>query len=712
MLSALLVAATVTMVNQNAATADGEQADALTLTALSSRAQVVSGGDALIRVNLPDSVSAADVQVDLDGTDVTENFQPVGDGQRLLGLVDGLADGANQLTASAPDVDPGELELTSHPITGPVFSGPHEQPFLCGTQDFETVTGELLGEPLDENCSAETRFDYMYRTTAGEWAVLPADDNRPGDLAFTTISTGEEVPYIVRVETGTINRAIYETAILHDPETADPDPWNRSGSWNDRLVYRFGGGCPGGWYRQGSGTAGVMDDGMLRQGYAVASASLNVFGTNCNDLLAAETMSMVKERFVEAYGRPAFTLGWGSSGGSYQNHQIGDNYPGLLDGVVSGASFPDVAFGTAQNASDASLLQHFFDDVAPDSFSQEQQRAVTGFGKWESIAKMASAGLRIDPRQNCDHLPEADRYDPENNPDGARCDVYDHTVNVYGSDPETGFARRPLDNTGIQYGLQALNNETIDVDQFLDLNEGIGGFDQDANVVADRTEADLEATREAYRTGRLLNGGAGLARMPMIDYRGYQDDASSGDIHMRFQGFSTRERLEQANGTFENQVMLTHDGRDGGFSTENPILLDALAQMDQWVSGIKADGADGTPAEKVLRNKPAELTEACWTRDDTQEKVVETQEPGNGTTTCNTLYPVWTSPRIVAGGPLANDIVKCQLRPVDEADYDVPFTEAQLERLRAIFPDGLCDWSKPGVEQQDLAGTWLSFGSG
>ena len=72
---------------------------------------------------------------------------------------------------------------------------------------------------------------------------------------------------------------------------------------------------------------------MLRQGYAVASASLNTFGNNCAELLAAETMMMVKEHFIETYGTPAATIGWGGSGGSYQQHQIADNYPGLLDGI-------------------------------------------------------------------------------------------------------------------------------------------------------------------------------------------------------------------------------------------------------------------------------------------------------------------------------------------------------------------------------------------
>jgi hypothetical protein len=39
----------------------------------------------------------------------------------------------------------------------------------------------------------------------------------------------------------------------------------------------------------------------------------------------------------------------------------------------------------------------------------------------------------------------------------------------------------------------------------------------------------------------------------------------------------------------------------------------------------------------------------------------------------------------------------------------VPFTPAQATRLATVFPDGVCDWSKPGVEQQGLRGTWLQF---
>jgi hypothetical protein len=61
---------------------------------------------------------------------------------------------------------------------------------------------------------------------------------------------------------------------------------------------------------------------------------------------------------------------------------------------------------------------------------------------------------------------------------------------------------------------------------------------------------------------------------------------------------------------------------------------------------------------------------------------------------------------MVAGGPLTEDVVKCQLKPVDPADYSVKLTEAEWSRLKDIFPTGVCDWTKPGVGQQPSE-TWL-----
>jgi hypothetical protein len=113
-----------------------------------------------------------------------------------------------------------------------------------------------------------------------------------------------------------INRAIYEIAFLHVPGQPLPDPWTRTAGWNGRLVYSFGGGCSAG-YRQGGG-ASALSDVTLAAGYASAASSLNVFGNNCDDVISAETLMMVKEHFVEQFGSPVHTIGTGGSGGSMQ----------------------------------------------------------------------------------------------------------------------------------------------------------------------------------------------------------------------------------------------------------------------------------------------------------------------------------------------------------------------------------------------------------
>jgi hypothetical protein len=685
---------------------------ALHITSVSARPDYVSGGDALIRISVPAGIPVERPRVALNGEDVTRAFRPDAAAHTLSGLVTGLRVGSNTVSVTAEGHAAGaRLALMNHPITGPVFAGPHEQPFICQTHEFTLQSGETLGPPLDEHCSIARRVDYYYRSTDG--GALKKLEGRPADLARTTTLTGTTVPYIVRIETGTINRAIYQIAMLHDPASDRTlDPWTASAGWNRRLVYTHGGGCTTGWYRQGATTGGVVDDFMLRQGYAVASASLNVFGNNCNDLLAAETLMMVKERFIEAYGAPKFTIGWGCSGGSYQQLQTVDNYPGLLDGIIPCRTFPDVAFATAMTITDARLLNRYFTSKASMPFTDAQQQAVAGFLTVATMVAVDKDGAgRIHVTEYCpDVLPPALRYDPATNAKGARCDIYDHAVNAYGRDPKTGFARRPLDNVGVQYGLRALNAGAITPAQFLDLNARVGGFDQDGNLVSARSVADGTAMRAAYRTGRLTSGGGGLASVPIIDYRNYLDDDPTGDIHVRFHSFSLRDRLVRANGHAENHVIFVEDNRYRGNSS-SPVYRETLAIMDRWLTAAADDASSDPPAVKVRRAKPANLEDACWTRDATPVKISERQTRDEASR-CEQIYPSASFPREVAGGPAANDIVKCQLRPVDPADYAVKFRAEELTRLRRIFPDGVCDWSKPGVEQQKLSGTWLRFGSG
>ncbi|HVQ16174.1 MAG TPA: DUF6351 family protein, partial [Vicinamibacterales bacterium] len=451
---------------------------------------------------------------------------------------------------------------------------------------------------------------------------------------------------------------------------------------------------------------GVDDEAMLQQGYAVASNSLNVFGNDCAELLAIETMMMTKEHFVEAYGAPKFTVGFGGSGATYQQHQIGDGYPGLLDGLMVQRSFPDMEFGTVGMISDARLLANYFDKLSgPVTFTDEQERQIAGLGQIATLKTNSLNPGRITVGEYCS-VPEALRYDAVKNPTGARCDVYDHAVNVWGRDPKTGFARRPIDNVGIQYGLGALNAGVITKEQFLDLNAKIGGYDNDGKIVETRSVADPAALRTAYRMGRLTWGGGGLATTPIIDYRAYLDDAQGGNIHLRYHSFSTRERLQKANGYTDNQVMLTDDRRWGD-SLKAPVLRQALGQMDQWLTKIADDTSGSSKLAKLRRAKPADLVDACWTRDEHPQKIVERQMPTSGK--CNELYPANSFPRGVAGSALAADIIKCQLKPVSPSDYKVTFTADEMSRLKQIFTGGVCDWSKPGVDQQPMTGTWQAL---
>jgi hypothetical protein len=671
---------------------------------LSSRPYMISGGDALVRVTVKKNVAASAMRVKLNGADVTSSF--VASGGTLTGLVRGMRLGDNLLEVIDPRGNvrgqgraDADIWLTNYPAQGPIISGPHEFPFACTTFNFVPYPGgAALGAPLDSNCSVERRVNYVYRKTNNTFALLPQPySTLPADLAVTTTVSGATVPFIVRLETGTINRAIYQTAILHNPNSGEPTPLAPPAAWNGRLIYPLGGGCIGGWYTQGPNLVNPLNATWLGKGHAVASATLNTFGNNCNDLLSSETILMVKERFIESYGVPKFTIGTGSSGGAYQSNQTGDNYPGTFDGIVTMNSFPDVTTGMIPMHS--SRLFELYLASRPGRYSVDQVKAMTGYltipGQIQEMSRVR--GERMDPR--IDFPPEIlagvgpqFRYDPATNPFGARADVYDHTVNVYGVVPNTPvagaakFAQRPLDNVGVQYGLRAMNQGAISVEDFLDLNANMGGVDIDFNRIASRTVHHAGATRRAYEGGRILSGGGGLASTAIITRSGGNDLLVQGDVHLRYHSFSIRQRLINANGHADNQVIV-------GNLAPSELLLD---QMGAWLTAVVADNSGRSRADKVVANKPADVVDACWTT--AGVKIVEPQVL-EGTGQCNTLFPRGVPPESVAGAPIALDIIKCQLKPIDMADYTVPFTAEQRARLPSIFPAGVCDWSKPGVEQ-------------
>jgi uncharacterized tannase-like protein DUF6351 len=646
------------------------------LEALSTQADKVTGGDVLVKARAPRGA-----RVLLNGDDVTSAFD---DG---VGVVDGLRVGRNWLSIVARKGRRWRtletLKLRNHPITGPVFSGPHQTPFICRTAETE------LGPPTDDDCSAPTQVAWLYRSTAGTFKPLADPADRPADLAQTTTRDGRTVDYVVRMETGTINRAIYRTAVLAD-------------AWNRRLVYNFGGGCGTGYHQGTLAQSAVLDHAALSQGFAVATASLNTFQTACNDVLSAETAMMVKERLAEDLGRPpVWTMGWGGSGGAIQQIMIASNYPGLLDGIVPSATFQDSQLGEPV---DCRLLNRYF-ATAGASLTAAQRQAINGYRNiascvaWDvAFANVIVADIGCDPS-----VPASLIYNATTNPTGARCTLWDSMVNIWGRDPATGWARRTLDNVGVQYGLKALQDGAITVDQFLDLNEKIGGYDNDGKPRPERAVADPKALEIAYRTGRVTSGGGGLPYVPILDVRSYTDFPGV-DIHTYIHSYVVRERLRRATGSAANHVMWR--AAPAGASS-GPMSAAARETMAAWLDAIEDDDSRRSKRSKIVRNKPTEAVDACW--DATGTRIDDPAEIG-ATGPCTQLYPPASTPRLRAGARLDSMAIKCRLRKIDPADYPA-LTADQLAKLKAIFPTGVCDWSRPGVGQQRLKGTWLEFGS-
>ncbi len=104
-----------------------------------------------------------------------------------LGLIKGLPLGKSVIHSGD-----ASLEITNYPVTGPVISGPWQEPFICQTDDLKLPDGSTFGPPLDPNCSAKTVVDYVY-LPIGEKAFEPIRDLKslPPDIAMTTISTPE-----------------------------------------------------------------------------------------------------------------------------------------------------------------------------------------------------------------------------------------------------------------------------------------------------------------------------------------------------------------------------------------------------------------------------------------------------------------------------------------------------------------------------------------
>ncbi len=666
----------------------------LAIAVLSSQPQFVSGGDARIQVTASKGLQDK-LELWLNGAQIANTLESKGD--TLEGVVSGMVVGANTLEVRHRNGQgngvTGRIELTNYPITGPILSGPHLTPYECRTVQ------NGLGTPLDANCSATTQVVYYYRASNNTFKPLANPTGaRPADLVETTTNDGVTVPYIVRVESGTINRGVYRLAMLDNPATGSgafvPGP-----GWNKKLVVAFD-CCGSAQYNQGVHAIGTaLSHTELSRGFAYMNSTELWNNQHANPHLQAETLMMLKEHFIELAGVPKWTAGVGGSGGAIQQYLVAQLSPGLLDGIQPNVSFPDTIMA---DVTECRLLNNVY-RAEPARWTAAKQNAINGFNNNTCLAwdfSFASI-IKSDNAPGCGFIEPANQanvYNKATNPTGVRCDLFQTNANLLGKDAN-GYARRPIDNIGVQYGLGALNRGEISVAEFLDVNERVGGYDNDGNVRSARSLADLEATRLAY-AGGFKNGfsGPGLANIPIISQR--TNANAVGDIHDTMQDLIVRARLQRANGRTDNQVIWTA-GSTSGLAL-GPTSLDV---MNEWLDNIAADdGAAST--DKVVRNKPALATDTCWDRSGNRFFETASTDPAAA---CNVVYKRFSTPRLEAGSPLVNDMIKCQLKPPQASDYTPIMSNAEQTRLNAIFPSGVCDWSKPSVNQVPLAGHYLKL---
>jgi len=547
------------------------------LEVLSSRADLVSGGDALVRVRLEDARAAERLRVRLGDRDVTGQFARRANGE-VEGRLTGIPDAPVTLTATAGR-DGARLGLVGHPNGGPLISGPQLQPWACQEG------------AVDAQCNQPARYELLARTEEG---FVPYDPGSPPDgVRETTTTEGETVPFIVRVETGYQDRDQYKIATLIEPDRPW-EPWAPQRAWNRRMVMTHGGSC--GTDRRAGSAPDVMNEELLGKGFLVSSTALNNLGHNCNPVVIAESELMVRERIVEQYGPVRRTLGMGCSGGAIAQLMVAHAYPGFYDGITVQCTFADL-FTTGKQAVSGHLFRRLFTPPGGRPAGAQEWPLVSS-GTPAAPAQADDTVFdtafwpAIDGSGGCRGLPEgAERWSPEN-PDGVRCGVLDHNVNVLGTG-KTGYVGIPFDNVGVQYGLKALRQGLLTPQQFVEINRDIGGLDPlTLQYVPERTEGELPAIRNAYRAGYLAIGTT-LPDTPIIEGRG----PNEATAHVTYPTKVLDARLERFAGTTASHVLW-----------EGPVPLIgsptfANRRCSRWTAG--SPGSRPTAATSRRRRRSA-----------------------------------------------------------------------------------------------------------
>ncbi|HZY17094.1 MAG TPA: DUF6351 family protein [Ramlibacter sp.] len=761
----------------------------LEIRTVNNRADLVSDGDALVELVLPERAALPSLTVTLNGRDVRSAFTTRADG-RVLGLLTGLAEGPNVVFAAVGGGKSAQLTITNASRNGPLYSGPQVVPYFCATPVPQPTSGSgtvatpatnasgLSGQP-GAQCQIATETRLYYRSNAAGCTLALPDPSpamapnatapgavtvpanpcfrpydaaapRPADMATATTDTGATVDYIVRLERGTINRGIYDIAVLYDPAR----PWTPTApqpQWNGKVYYNFGASTGQPRRQARPATAWSSLDAQIGRGWAVAVNSMTDSARNSNRVLMTETVLMMKERIGDSLGPIRYTMGAGCSGGSINSNMSASIVPGLLDGITTTCTYPDsetttlevgdcvllveayqkpqmlakwATLGLSQgaiNARKAAINGHPDQSACHGWYNAFGSNGRAGVYQQRLVANNTTGAIVQQPTatNNCE-MPNSAVYNPAD-PSTAnrpRCNAWSWAEPVWGRAGDgSGAAQDTRDNVGVQYGLKALQDGAITPEEFVLLNELVGGIDRDSTPRAARTTADTAALETAYRAG-IVASGRQLAKTPIIDLRGWDDSnvntppgitpgTNAIPIHHQWFSFAIRDRITAGYGDAGNQALWRFART--GLTPPGTMAQDAFLAMDQWLGALVSDTSN-TPIEQKVRNtRPASTADFCVLPGDATQSSRITDQA-----VCDAdpfLRPS-LSPRQVAGGPRSEDVLKCALKPLSMADYGgQAFSADQWSRLQAVFPSGVCDWSKPGIGQQ-AALSPLDFSAG
>jgi hypothetical protein len=692
--------------------------DAATIQVLSNRPDMVSAGDVLVEVRLENADAVDKLVLLRNGSDVSSVLQATAtDPLRLLGVVDGLSVGENTISANIGNT----ITVVNYPSGGPVFTGPHIQPWVC--QD----------GAADENCNQSAEYSWWYKSTdPNKTSLQPYDPENPADdVKMTTTDTGETLPFIVRQEVGYQARDKYTIFTL---QKVDED-WTAAlpqSQWNRRLLVTHGGNCRGD-HDTGSvrtddyagtipGNPGIEQSYLtaLGLGWSVMSTAQMNLGHNCNLSYQAESLMMAKERFIEQYGELRYTVGTGCSGGAITQNMIANAYPGLYQGLLTTCTYPDVMSTATQFADYHILLRYFGTNqsnpalTARDgtTYTVAQQNEIYGHRNGVVNASLADSALfaeAVDPASSCGGVTAEERFNKDTNPSGVRCDVMTFMQNMIGvrerfpaedqlrdhwsqieKDLGYAFSGFPLGNEGVQYGLIPLQQAIITPAQFLALNSNIGGIDPSLNVTTERYKADYPALPNAYRTG-IMNTIVNMDTVAIINMTGPDPGAAHDSVH----GYWVRWRIEREFGHRDNFV---HWGGATALIGDPNYMNQSLIAMASWLDAIETDVSEAPLAQKIISNKPASLQDQC--------------NGAQGQMCSKESMLVFGTPRTQAGDDKYGDQIQCQLKPFNRGDdYGLDIEVWQEEDwllLEKTFATGVCDWSKRPLEWQRTV-TWLKY---